>query len=141
MGAPYTGRCNCGATTATFSAEPVWVRQCWCRQCQKAAAGGAVTNALFTSDSIDIKGELGWFSYEADSGNTVEQGYCPSCGTPVIGRNSGRKHACVIRLGFIEPPHSLRPSSAIWLEEAPEWAMIDPALDQFPRQPPPPPTS
>lgn len=136
----YTGRCNCGAVIATFSAEPVWVRQCWCRQCQKVAAGSGTTNALFLTENIDITGKLGWFTYAAESGNTVEQGFCASCGTPVIGRNSSRRYASVIRLGFIEPPHDLKPTSAIWLDEAPEWAAIAPDLEQFPRQPPSPPS-
>lgn len=135
----YTGRCNCGAVTATFSAEPIAVRQCWCRQCQKVGAGSATNNALFLNENMVMSGELGWYSYLADSGNTVEQGFCPACGTPVIGRNSGRKHASVIRLGFIELPHDLRPSAAIWLDEAPAWAVIDPAVEQYPRQPPAPP--
>lgn len=141
MVAPYAGRCNCGAVTATFAAEPLWVRQCWCRQCQKIAAGSGTTNALFATDAIGIEGELGWFTYQAESRNTVEQGYCACCGTPVIGRNSGRPNACVIRLGFVEPAHDLKPTSAIWLDEAPEWAVIDPALEHFARQPPPPPAA
>ena len=137
MSAPYSGHCNCGAVTATFSGEPIWVRQCWCRQCQKTAAGSATTNALFLTEDIAIEGELGWFRYQAESGNTVEQGYCAACGTPVIGRNSARKQASVIRVGFIEPPHDLTPDTAIWLDDAPEWAVIDPAMEQFRRQPPP----
>ncbi|MEJ2458989.1 MAG: GFA family protein, partial [Novosphingobium sp.] len=127
------------AVTATISAEPIAVRQCWCRQCQKIAAGGPTTNALFPTEAIATEGDLNWFRYQAESGNTVEQGCCASCGTPVIGRSSGRKNACVIRLGFIEPPHDLKPAAAIWLDDAPEWAMIDPALDQLPRQAPTPP--
>ena len=37
----YTGQCNCGAVIATIYGEPIVVRQCWCRQCQKAAVGRA----------------------------------------------------------------------------------------------------
>lgn len=133
----YNGSCNCGAITATLDGEPLWVRQCWCRQCQKAAAGSATTNALFMTDAITLSGNLDWFTYRSDSGNTIEQGFCPSCGTHVIGRNSARGKACVIRLGFIDPPHALIPTSAIWLDDAPDWAMIDPKLEQFRRQPPP----
>jgi len=88
---------------------------------------------------MEISGELAWFEYPADSGNGVEQGFCMSCGTPVMGRNTGRRGACVIRLGFLTEPHGLAPSTAIWLDEAPEWATIDPALEHFARQPPLPP--
>ena len=47
MAAPYSGRCQCSAITATISGEPVGVRQCWCRQCQQLAGGAATTNAMF----------------------------------------------------------------------------------------------
>ncbi|MDD3798936.1 MAG: GFA family protein [Novosphingobium sp.] len=141
MGAPYTGRCNCGAITARIDAEPVWVRQCWCRQCQRAASGSATVNALFPTEAIHITGELKWSGYDAASGNRIEQGFCPSCGTQVMGRNSSRPAACVLRLGFIDMPNDLAPTAAIWLEEAPKWAVIDPALEQWPQQPPPPPSS
>lgn len=138
MAAPYSGRCNCGAVTATIDAEPLWVRQCWCLQCQKAAAGGATNNALFPLDAIALEGEMGWFGYTAESGNRVEQGYCASCGTPIMGRNSGRAGSVVIRLGFLDQPTGLAPDMAIWLDDAPDWAIIDPALEQHRRQPPPP---
>jgi hypothetical protein len=44
----------------------------------------------------------------------------------------------VIRLGTLDLPHDIKPLMAIWTEDAPAWAAIDPALEQFPRQPPPP---
>jgi len=132
----YTGRCNCGAITATITAEPLWVRQCWCRQCQKIAAGAATTNALFPVAAIELQGELAWATYQAASGNTVEHGFCAKCGTQVTGRNSARPEANVVRVGFIEQPNDLAPSIAIWLDEAPRWATIDPALETFAGQPP-----
>ncbi|MCJ2186384.1 GFA family protein [Novosphingobium beihaiensis] len=138
MTAPYHGRCNCGAVTATFASEPLWVRQCWCRQCQRAAAGSATVNALFPIEGMTLAGEVAWKAYDAASGNTVEQGFCPSCGTPIFGRNSSRKDSLVVRLGFLDAGHGLKPSSVIWLDEAPAWAVIDPALEQFARQSPPP---
>ncbi|MEW9856815.1 GFA family protein [Novosphingobium sp. M1R2S20] len=138
MPASYTGRCNCGAVTAVIDAEPLWVRQCWCRQCQKIAAGSATNNALFMTEAMTIAGEIAWASYTADSGNTVEQGFCPNCGTHILGRNSARQRANVVRLGFLEGPHELGPQSAIWLEEAPAWAAINPEIETFLRQPAPP---
>jgi hypothetical protein len=132
----YTGRCNCGAVSATFEAEPMWVRQCWCRQCQKIAAGASTVNALFALDAMTLRGELAWNSYGAESGNTTEHGFCPSCGTQVLGRNSARQKANVVRLGFLDEPHGLSPDSAIWLDEAPSWAVIDPTIEQHRRQPP-----
>ena len=136
MTAPYTGSCNCGAVTATIPGEPLFIRQCWCRQCQKAAGGGATNNALFMTEGMTVSGEVAWSGYTAESGNHIEHGFCPQCGTPIFGRNSARPGGWVVRLGFLDGDHGLRPGAAIWLDEAPEWAVIDPALEPFRRQPP-----
>ncbi|MDF2382241.1 GFA family protein [Nostoc ellipsosporum NOK] len=124
--------------TATIGGEPVAVRQCWCRQCQRLAAGSATTNAMFATDDLDIRGALSSTSYIAESGNTLTQSFCGACGTPVMGQSSARPQFRTLRLGFLDDAQGLAPSVAIWTDEAPGWARIDPALETFPRQPPAP---
>ncbi len=139
MPAPYTGRCACGAVTATITGEPMGIRLCWCRQCQQIAAGGATTNALFVAAEVVLTGKLASHSYAAASGNTLNQYFCPRCATPVYGQSSAFLHRMAFRLGMLDEGHGLKPDAAIWLDDAPEWAVIDLAMDQYPRQPPPPP--
>ena len=138
MPAPYTGRCACGAVTAIITGEPARVGQCWCRQCQQSASGGPTNNAIFDASSVTIEGKLKRHSYRAASGNTVYHDFCPRCGTAVLGTTMARPHFVGFRLGFLDEGHGLRPTVAIWLDEAPEWAQIDPAIDHFDGQPPPP---
>lgn len=134
----YKGRCGCGAVTATITGEPVGVRQCWCRQCQQIAAGSATTNAMFATSDIAISGELASHPYQAASGNTLTQSFCPACGTPVMGQSSARPQFRTMRVGFLDEGHGLAPQAIIWTSEAPPWAVIDPALEQFSGQPPAP---
>jgi hypothetical protein len=136
--APYSGRCACGSVAATIHGEPQAVRQCWCRQCQQIAAGGATTNAMFLCADVEMTGELATHSFTAASGNTLTQSFCPKCGTPIMGQSSGRMHLASIRFGFLDEGHGLAPSAAIWLVDAPQWATIDPSLERFDRQAPPP---
>ena len=136
----YTGQCACGAVTATIAGKPVQVRQCWCRQCRRIAAGSPTTNAMFVADDVAVEGALSNTSYVATSGNTLTQHFCSSCGTPVMAQSSARPQIRTLRIGFLDEPHDLRPQMAIWTEEAPQWACIDPELERFPRQPPAPPT-
>jgi hypothetical protein len=138
MPAPYRGRCACGSVTATISGEPLAVRQCWCRQCQQSAAGGPTHNATFLVADWEMSGELSTHRTPAASGNTLIQSFCPKCSTPVMGQSSARMHMASVRLGFLDPGHGLRPDTAIWTVDAPEWAQIDPAMQRFDRQPPPP---
>ncbi|NIJ20045.1 hypothetical protein FHS95_001737 [Sphingomonas naasensis] len=134
----YTGRCACGAVTATIIGEAATVRQCWCRQCQQVAAGSPTTNAIFATDAVALQGALANTTYIAASGNTLTQSFCGKCGTQVMAQSSARPQFRTIRLGFLDAPHDLAPEVAIWTEDAPAWAVIDPALERFPRQPPPP---
>jgi hypothetical protein len=134
----YQGQCACGAVTATISAEPVTVRQCWCRDCQRISGGGPTHNAIFPVEAVVLKGELGSHGHAAASGNTLTKHYCLSCGTPVYATSSARMHLQTFRLGFLADGHGLRPSAAIWTDSAPDWAYIDPALEQWAAQPPAP---
>lgn len=138
MTAPYSGRCNCGAVSVTITAEPVATRQCWCRQCQKSAAGGPTNNAMFSTEAVELTGLRGDYVYVAASGNVLTQEFCIECGTPVVARSSARPQFRTIRLGLLDEGHGLGPAMAIWTEEAPPWALIDPALENWSQQPPPP---
>jgi hypothetical protein len=135
--APYYGRCACGAVVAKIHGEPQAVRQCWCRQCQQIAAGGATTNAMFLSTDIEMTGELATHSFTAASGAKLTQYFCRKCGTPIMGQSSARMHLASVRFGFLDEAHGLAPSAAIWLVDAPNWATIDPSLERFDRQAPP----
>ncbi|UYY58106.1 GFA family protein [Sphingomonas sp. S2-65] len=137
----YHGRCQCGAVRAEIRGEPAAVRECWCRQCQQLAAGGPTRNAMFRTEDVELSGELSTFAYVAASGNTLLQSYCGVCGTPVMAQSSARPQFRTIRLGFLDVLGSVRPTMAIWTEEAPYWALIDPDLEQHTRQPPPPPAT
>lgn len=139
MPAPYTGRCSCGQVTAKINGEPLAVRQCWCRQCQKLTGGSATSNALFQLKDIELSGELAASRYKAASGNDYAQLFCPQCGNPVMGDSSGRPHARVIRLGFLDEGHGLTPTAAIWLSDAPAWAPIPQGAERFDGQAPTPP--
>lgn len=137
--APYRGACACGEVTATIAGEPIATRQCWCRQCQQAAGGGPATNAIFRTDDIALSGALASNGYVAASGNGYTQCYCPACGTPVMAQIAERPQIRVIRFGFLAPGHGLAPQAVIWTSEAPEWAVLDPALPHHPEGAPPPP--
>jgi hypothetical protein len=138
MTARYSGHCACGAVSLRIAGPAVATRQCWCRQCRRIAAGGPTHNAMFHTGDLTISGTLTAHGYVAASGNQLSQWFCPACGTHVMGESSARPQFRTIRIGVLDEPHDLAPAMAIWLDDAPGWAVIDPALEQHRRQPPPP---
>ena len=131
----FSGSCACGAVTFRIAGEPFAVRQCWCRHCQKLAAGGPTHNAFFPADAIAVTGTVASNAHRADSGNELTWYFCPACGTQLFGSSSARPQMRAVRLGSLDHAHDLEPTAAIWLQEAPAWVKIDPAMEQYPGQP------
>lgn len=136
--APVTGGCLCGAVRYTFDAEPVAVRQCWCRLCQYLGAGTATANVVVPRESLSLTGTLSDFAATADSGNVMHRQFCPTCGTPVGGYAEVRPHLYVLRIGTLDDPGRYPPQVTIWTDAAPAWAPIDHDLPTLPGQPPAP---
>lgn len=134
----YTGRCACGAVSLKIEGAALATRQCWCRQCQTIAAGGPTHNAIFKGDDVRIDGTLAQASWPAASGNTLTFHFCPGCGTQVFGQSSARMHLKTVRFGVIDQPNDLAPQMVIWADDAPDWAVFDPALERHAGQPPAP---
>ena len=132
-----TGRCLCGAITFRIAAEPLSTRICWCRDCQHLAANGTV-NMLVPLDALVVSGTLTAHTKQAASGNEVTREFCPSCGTHLFARSSGRPDVRVVRTGNLDDPSSIRPGTNIWASSAPGWACLDPAMERVERQPVPP---
>jgi len=134
---PITGGCLCKAVRYSVSAQPVIVRQCWCRDCQYWASGSATVNVVFPADAVTLEGPLRTFVSKADSGNTMVRGFCSDCGTPVTSAAESRPNLVILRAGTLDDPSLVQPTLSIWTDSAPGWAHHDPYLPTTPRQPPP----
>lgn len=134
-GKSYSGSCACGAVTYRVDGEPLAVRQCWCRHCQKLSTGGPTHNAFFRADAIAAEGAIASNVHAADSGNQLTWYFCPACGTQLFGASSARPEMRAVRLGSLDRSHEFEPTAAIWVQEAPAWVKFDPALERHPGQP------
>jgi hypothetical protein len=131
----HSGGCLCRAVRFVATAEPLGVRQCWCRLCQHLAAGNATVNVIFPAEAVTITGETRDYVSTADSGNIMHRRFCPSCGSPLFSASAARSHLLIIRVGAMDQPEKFAPQTVIWTKAAPPWACIDPGLPQIPGQP------
>lgn len=136
-GADITGGCLCGAVRFRTRAAPIATRYCWCRDCQRFAAGNATVNVVFPRQAVTIEGEPAVYESLADSGTRMRRSFCPKCGTPLFSEAEPRPHVIIVRAGALDDPSLAEPSAAIWTSSAPRWACIDPNIRQFAAQPPP----
>jgi hypothetical protein len=95
---------------------------------------------MFSAADVALSGELASHGYVAASGNTLTHYFCARCATQVHAQSSARPQFRTVRLGFLEPGHGLKPEMAIWLDDAPDWAQVDPEIEQHAGQPPAPPS-
>ncbi|MDG2005223.1 MAG: GFA family protein [Novosphingobium sp.] len=132
----HSGQCFCGLVTYTIDAEPVGARTCWCRDCQYIASGSATNNILFPEEAVTFSGEIGRIEKIADSGNQVERGFCPQCGSQLFSRTIEPAGAPIrIRAGTLDDTELLAPQNVIWTDSAPSWAVLDPMLPHHPKAP------
>jgi hypothetical protein len=132
-----TGGCLCRAVRYRCDAPPIAARICWCRVCQYLAAGSGTVNVCLPNKSFMSSGTPVIYTSISDSGNTMRRHFCGRCGSPLFSTADARPHLIFVRAGTLDDPGAVTPGSTIWVSQAPAWACIDPALPQFPGQPPP----
>ena len=132
-----SGGCLCKAVRFSATSAPLAARVCWCRVCQYLGAGNGAMSVCFRADAVSVQGVVKWFESTADSGNRMQRGFCPICGTPLFSKAEARPHLIFIRAGALDDPNLLGPQMTIWTDAAPDWACFNPALPMVPGQPPP----
>ena len=138
----HTGQCLCGQVRFTIDAEPEGARMCWCRDCQRIASGSATVNVLFPEEAVRYDGEMTTLRLIADSGNTVERGFCPKCGAQMYSKTVDPPGLPMrVRAGTLDDPELMAPTAIIWTASAPSWAPLDPGLPHHPKGLPPAPAA
>lgn len=125
----HSGGCFCGEVHFTIAAEPQAARFCWCRDCQRIASGSATVNVLFDESAVVYTGAMTRIARVADSGNTVERGFCSVCGSQMYSRTvEGPAMPIRIRAGTLDDPEICPPTTIIWGASAPSWAPFPPGM-------------
>ena len=94
-------------------------------------------NVLFPVEAFVASGDLGGYVRTADSGNTVERGFCRQCGSQIFSRTVAPANALPIRIraGTLDDLSAVAPEAYIWVDSAPPWASFAPGLPKFAKGP------
>jgi hypothetical protein len=121
------GGCLCGAVRFKAAGEPINVRVCHCRNCQKAMGSPFFARALFSQDAISIEGSTA--SYP--SSERIHRVFCKKCGTRLFAwRRNGT--AAGIALAAFDDRNAFAPTEHIWVAEKIDWVRLDDGLPQYP---------
>jgi hypothetical protein len=125
---PLTGGCACGAVRYTVTAEPGFSFHCQCRQCQRASGGGHASLFIVPKAAAAVAGEVRFHDQTADDGATVSRGFCPRCGSPVLGQSSGYPDVLLITAASLDDPARFTPQRVVFSASRQPWDHVDPAL-------------
>ena len=131
MGSSYAGGCACGAIRYEISADPVMSVQCQCRDCQRATGSGHLSAMAFPAAAVALTGTPKFHTSRGDSGNTVDRGFCPDCGSPVIWKFSRNPGMVAIVAGSLDDPSRFAPQVVFFASRGHAWDLLDPKLPKF----------
>jgi hypothetical protein len=135
MATKFSGGCLCGAVRYECEADPIFMGNCHCRDCQQASGGGYDPAIGVPAKVLKITGNVKYHDSKADSGNTLSRGFCPECGARLFGKASAMPDLAMITAGSLDDPTQYTPQMDIFISSAQPWDHMNPALPKFPKMP------
>ena len=119
------GGCLCGAVRFRTEGEPVNVRICHCRNCQKAMGSPFFARALFDQRALTVEGDTARYP----TSEALDREFCRTCGTRLFSRRTNGTVVGVALAAF-DDRNAFAPTEHIWVSEKMDWVRIDDGLVQ-----------
>jgi hypothetical protein len=130
------GSCLCGAVSYECEGAPKIAGNCHCRDCQKATGSAYVAAMFFPESAVTVHGELKFFEHIGGSGQTLQRGFCPNCGSPILSKVNIMPGLVGIRAGTLDDPSHYKPTADIYVSRAAPWDYLPPHALIFDEAPP-----
>ncbi|WP_175765257.1 GFA family protein [Burkholderia ambifaria] len=132
MSNSYSGGCACKVIRYECSAEPIFSLNCHCRDCQRATGSAYASVRIVPAPAFRIvSGEPRYHRVKSDLGHDVERGFCPDCGSPILGKIAEKPEIVLIFCGSLDDPSQYSPSMDFYTTSAQPWDFMDPALAKY----------
>lgn len=129
MKTPFSGGCACGAIRFICSAEPLYMGNCHCRDCQRATGSAYFAAVIAKASAFSLtSGEPVWYEKKADSGTAMRRGFCSSCGSPLLLTNGAIPDFMVLYASSLDDPSWYKPQRDIYVASAQPWDVMHPDL-------------
>jgi len=135
MATNFTGGCMCGAVRYECNANAIFMRNCHCRDFQKASGSPYEAAIGIPAPALKITGNVKYHDSKADSGNTLSRGFCPECGSRLFGKTTAATDLAMITAASLDDPSLYRPQMDIYISSAQPWDHMNPALPKFAKMP------
>jgi len=105
--------------------------KCHCRDCQRATGAAYAPVFVVPRNALRVTGEVKYFKVTGDGGKYVERGFCPTCGSRVLGNLERYPDIVGIMAGSLDDPSLHKPVMDIYTSSAPPWDHMAPDLQKF----------
>ena len=95
--------------------------------------------AFFKADDVHIEGKTASFPVTAESGNIVTRHFCPTCGSRILSKNTGRPGLLGIAVGCADNSDWFTPQAVVYTKSRADWDKTSVAVPNFEAGAPPPP--
>lgn len=136
MGAPYAGRCLCGAVHYRVGEEPLVVYACHCTDCQKRSGSAFGLSMWVRLPAIEVtQGEPQLATPVAHDGRPRLGRVCGACGTRMWSEPPHRAGLAVVRPGTLEDTSWIRPDAHLWTRSAQRWFIFPEGVPRYETEP------
>ena len=90
---------------------------------------------MFPSDRCTLRGPVREYILRSDAGNEVTRVFCPACGSPILGRNTGMPGFVTVSLGTLDDSSAFQPSVTIFARNRKPWDAMDDSVATYDAQP------
>jgi hypothetical protein len=127
------GGCLCGGVRYEGEAEPIFMRACHCKECQRFTGTAFATVIAVPKEAIRFTGTLKTYTQAGGtSGLPLHRRFCPGCGSAITVEVEGSERM-VIMAGTLDDTACVRPTTNIFCEEAQAWVPMSSEMESFPR--------
>ena len=132
-----TGGCTCGTVRYELSEEPIYQLVCHCTHCQKASGSAFAEVLIVAADRLAMLGsEPKYFAVKAESGRTMNRGFCEECGSPVMIRRPETPQVVFLQAGSLDDPALFKPAAEVFTCRAHSLARPIDGTARFEKGPP-----
>lgn len=128
----FAGGCRCGAVRYEAVGQPLNVRLCHCRNCQKITGSAFFARAMFPKAAVTVSGPVSVFGSSVD----LERLFCTACGS-TLGARRESLQTLSVTLGTLDDPGALPPTDHIFISRKVAWLKLDDGLPRYEEFPPP----
>jgi hypothetical protein len=83
-----------------------------------------------------LKGAPRFHASPSEAGGMTRRGFCPACGSPIVGKPDAVPQFVAIRTASLDDPSWFTPQVDVWTSDAHPWDQMNSTLPKFEKYPP-----